>query len=830
MINRFSAHLASFICRHPWFVIAIGLCLAGVGGALAYHIDIKSSFSDLLPDQSQAVKDLEAISKRIGGRGTLSIQVEGKNLKAMERFADALVAKLKKYPSSEVLFIDYKIDSQKSFFEHNKYLYPSIDELTKLRDEIQKRVDDEIAKANPFFVDLASDDEKKKKKEEDSKFSLKEKRAEYEKELRRFDKYIDGYLTNEDGTMLIIVIKTPGSTTGVTFAQKFTKKIEDEIAALDPKGFDPSIDAYLTGELKDLPDEYHALRNDIVVMSNLCTGLIILVVLLYFRSLKMTIVLTVGLLSAILTTFGIVYLRIGYLNTATAFLAAIVAGNGINFGIYFLARYMEERTQGGEITDRISRTLSATIISVSTAALAAGTAYASLMATQFKGFNEFGFIGGVGMVVCLIYSLTMIPALIVIVERHMPFKSLSHEKHARGRIFSGASAWAVTRHPKMVFSIGAVALLASGISLVFFFRDPFEYDFRKLRNQYSQKVGSGKKGGATDKILGERSSPHIFLADNVAQVPKIKMALSGYMKTNPDPERQAIKAIKTAQDYVPGTIEEQEKKIALLGEIRELVEGHVFKSLSPEDRAEIERIKPPKDLVPITLASLPEELVRPFTELNGTRGTLMAVDMNGSIWDGPPIFRFARTIREVKLDDGKIVRSSGKVVIFNDMIQHVRNEGPIATLTAFLAVLVLVTVVYRNKRDVLILTVSMMSGVLIMLGGMAALGQKINFLNYIAIPISFGIGIDYTVNLYTRFQQEGPGSIEKVLRSTGGAVMITSLTTIVGFGAMWTSVNGAINSFATLAVLGEVACLSVAVLFAPAAFALFLKGLPKKTA
>ena len=826
MINRLSIQLAKFICKHPWLVVAIGLGLSAAGGFFTSKIGIHSSFSDLLPDQSPAVRDLKSISKRIGGRGTLMVQVEGKNVKAMERFTDALVEKIKAYPKDEVLFVEYKVDAQKTFFDRNKFLYVSTDELTKLRDEVQARVDDEIAKANPFFVDLSSDSDKKEKKEK-SDFDLKKKRTEYEDKLDKFDKFIDGYLTNEDGTMLVIVIKTPGSNTGVEFAQRFTKKVEAEIAALDPAKFDPSITANLAGELKDLPDEYEALTNDILVVSNLCTVLILLSVFLYFRSIKMLIIMAVGLIGALLTTFGIVYLRIGYLTQATAFLAAIVAGNGINFGIYFLARYMEERTGGGELVDRIARTLGGTLVSVSTAALAAGTAYASLMATQFKGFNQFGFIGGVGMVVCLVYALTVAPALTVLMERHFPFKALSKEKHERGRIFSAATALLVTRHPRKVFWTGVVLVIASGISLVFFLRDPFEYDFRKLRNQYAQKEGT--RSNDAEKIIGQRSSPHIFLADNVEQVPKIKKVLERYMKSNPVRSQRAIKAIRSVYDYIPASVDEQKKRIALLGEIRELIQGRVWKSLSPEDQKEIERLTPPADLEPVTIDNLPGELVRPYVELDGTRGTLIYVDQTGSVWDGPSIFRFSRIIREVKLDDGKILRSSGKVVIFNDMIRHVQTEGPWATLIAFSAVLVLLVLVYRNRRDVFVLSTAMISGVLLMMGFAVALDQKINFLNYIAIPISFGIGVDYTVNLYSRFKQEGPGSIERVLRSMGGAVMITSATTILGFGAMWFSINGAINSFATLAVLGEVCCLLTATVFAPAAFALFMKGLPPKT-
>lgn len=828
MINRFSVRLAALICRHPWLVVAIGLAFSAAGGFLTTKIGIHSNFADLLPDQSPAVRDLKSINKRIGGRGTLMVQVAGKNLPAMERFADALVSKMRAYPPEEVLYIEYKVDTQKAFFDKNKFLYVETDELTKLRDEVQARVDEEIAKANPFFVDLSSDSDEKKEKK--PAFDFKAKRAEYEDKLDKFDKYLDGYLTNADGTMLVIVIKTPGSNTGVKFAERFTKKVEAEIAALDPKKYDPSIEAELAGELKDLPEEYKALTNDILVVSNLCTVLILLSVFLYFRSAKLLIIMSINLIGALLTTFGIVYLRIGYLTQATAFLAAIVAGNGINFGIYFLARFMEERTKGGEIADRLARTLSGTILSVSTAALAAGTAYASLMTTQFKGFNQFGFIGGVGMVICLVYALTVAPALAVLMERHFPFKALTKEKHEQGRIFSAATAWIVTRHPRKVFWTGVVLLLASIVSLVFFLRDPFEYDFRKLRNQVAAKEGSGKRSNESEKILGQRSSPHIFLADDVDQVPKIKKALSPYMKTAPKKKDRAIKVIRSVHDFLPASVEEQEKRIALLGEIRELIRGRVFKTLSKEDKVEIERLTPPEDLKPITIDNLPEEMLRPYVELDGTRGTLMYVDMTGSVWDGPSIFRFSRIIREVKLDDGKVIRSSGKVVIFNDMIRHVQTEGPWATLIAFSAVMVLLVVVYRNKRDVFVLSAAMTSGVLLMMGAAVALGQKINFLNYIAIPISFGIGVDYTVNLYSRFKQEGPGSIDRVLRSTGGAVMITSATTIMGFGAMWFSINGAINSFATLAVLGEVACLTTATLFAPAAFVLFMKGLPKKTA
>lgn len=825
MNQRFLARWAHFVCRYPLLVAAIGLTVAIAGGYFAAQIKIKSSFTYLLPDNSSSVKDLNEISKRMGGMGTLIIQVEGssrKDLDAMKRFADDMVKKLSTYPKDEVLFVDYKVDALKTFFEKNKYLYADKNELEDIYQKLESHISEKKAKANPFYIDVVDDDDKK-----EDELNVDEYREKYNKKLATFDKYIDGYLTNEAGDTLIIVVKTPGENTGVDFALMFVDRVEKEIAALSPKKYSKNINVYLTGELKTLPEEYSALRNDILFVSNLCIALVLLAVSIYYRSFKLTLVLSIGLVCGVATTFGIVYFHIGYLTAATAFLAAIVSGNGINFGIYFLARYIEERAAGKPIEETITKTLSSTIASVSTAAFAAGASYASLMATQFKGFNQFGFIGGVGMLICLLFALTLNPALLVLLERHWPLSSKTINSFKNKKSLVHVFAWLVENHAKKILIVGAVAIIASIISLTLFLRNPFEYNFRNLRNQTSEKSGSGKRSGQAESILGQRSSPHIVLADNVEQVPKIKKALRKYYRDNPDERWQAIKFIKTIYDYLPGNMIEQEDKIEILNDIRTLVLKNV-NLLNKDKREEILDFVPQEGLSPVTVENIPEELVRPYVELDGTKGTLLLVDMNGSIWRKETMERFSRVIKRIKLEDGTVVRSSGKVVIFNDMLDYVANEGPYATLGAFIAVLLVIIVAFRNGRHFLILSASMLIGVLLMMGVAVAFEQKLNFLNFIAIPIQFGIGVDYSVNIYSRFLQEGPGSIGRILRNTGGAVLITSTTTIIGYGSMWFSINGAINSMANLANIGEVTCLFTAALLMPAIVAVYCKGLEKK--
>ena len=601
---------------------------------------------------------------------------------------------------------------------------------------------------------------------------------------------------------------------------------------MNPASYHASIKVNLTGSLKTLVEEYYALRDDIVWVSNLCVIAVLLAVAIYYRSLRMTLIVSLGLTAGVLTTMGLTKLAIGYLTSSTAFLASIVAGNGINFGIYFMARYMEERRHGKDLETTMTQTLVGAVQGISTAALAAAVAYLSLLSAEFDGFNQFGFIGGAGMAVCLFFALSLDPALVVIIERHWPFKKETEEEGMRGRIFSGAFAWLVVNHTKKLFWIGNVLVVVSIVLLVFFLRDPFEYNFRKLRNQYTNETGSGKFSSEAERIIGKRSQPHIILADRMDQVPLIKEALMPYhvdSKTMP-PEKLLFKDIDTIYDHLPGSEEEQVKKIEILKDIRRIVMDNTWESLDKDDKELLDRLTPPAELKVITPDDLPDEILRLYIERNGTRGTPVYVYMRDGMseWNGRDLQKFAAVVREVKLPNGEVVSSSGQGVIFADMLSYINREGPVITLLAWLLVLVVIFISFRNFKDWFVVSAYMTTGILLMMGVSIAMGEKINFLNFIALPLSVGVGVDYHVNFHARFYQEGPGNIGKVLHTTGGAIMMASLTTIIGYGALWFSLNGAINSFGTLAIVGEFTCLSMALLFMPACIGIYMNGLPKK--
>ncbi len=123
-----------------------------------------------------------------------------------------------------------------------------------------------------------------------------------------------------------------------------------------------------------------------------------LVILLYFCWWWCSlIVLLLPLLIGVFYAFALISfpaLRVTELNSNTAFMGSIIIGNGLNTGVILLARHREERRAGATVEEAIGRAIWGTRTATLSAALAAGVAYESLFATQFRGFRQFGAIGG----------------------------------------------------------------------------------------------------------------------------------------------------------------------------------------------------------------------------------------------------------------------------------------------------------------------------------------------------------------------------------------------------------------------------------------------------
>ena len=824
--ERLIGRYTEFLLRYHVPLLVVALLLTFLGALSASRFTIKTDFAELLPQDEPSIQDLEKAKKRKGGLSNMIVVVTSNDIQTNRRMIDDLVTRFSQVSGDYITYMKYHINEEKAFYEKHRHLYADLGDLEEIYKRLREKIRYERIKNNPV-LSMDFDGEELKPVE----FDVTDIREKYEKKTSSYQRFIDGYFTGEEGQLSAILLYPPHASTGVDFNKEMLKVIKIATAEVCNGGtldespgdldrvidkkcrerYHPSTQVGFTGGVVTAIVEQEAIVADLILVTCVCLTLVGMVVLLFFRIFRSLPIIGLPLLMGTTWTFGISIYIVEHLNTSTAFLAAIIVGNGINFGLIQLARYIEERRGGADLREALGAALRYTMKATSTAALAASIAYGSLIITKFRGFNGFGYMGGLGMILCWFSAFTVQPAFLILLERIRPLRFRKKGDRIPTGLFARPYARFVYRYGILLHVAG---WLFAGVCILFavsYLQDPFEYNFRNLRNQ-REGVAAYELSGRVSRIFPQRLNPLFILADREDQVPLIMAELD--RKNSTGPHRGLFQTIRSIYSYLP---KDQNEKIRVLKRIRKLLTKSTLSWLSDEERQEVEEFKPPGDLKPVTKDDLPLSLTRIFTELDGRVGLPVALyPRHGrSIWDGHFLMKVADASREVNLPDGETVTSAGVATIFADMIRAIERDGPRAVIASLLGVMLLVLIAYQGLKYVLLILVSLFFGVVWTVGPAAMIDLKLNFLNFIALPITFGIGIDYAVNVLNRYRIEGPGSIQRVIGSTGGAVILCSLTTLIGYSSLLIADNRALVSFGILADIGEVASLAAAVFLLP---------------
>jgi predicted exporter len=596
-------------------------------------------------------------------------------------------------------------------------------------------------------------------------------------------------------------------------------RVKADIAALG--GTDAYAPAMRVGYSCDVAvnvEELEALLADLSVSSIVVIALVLGVIVFYYRWWRSVLVLFPPLFLAAGYSFALASLPpfgVTELNSNTAFLGSILLGNGINFGIVVLARYVEERRAGQPVNEALAVALSMSRPGTLAAALAAGVSYASLVATDFRGFRQFGIIGGIGMVVSWAAAYVLFPPLVAWVDRGA--QAAPKPLPARGGPMDAVSRF-VVGYPR------AIALVAGALTLAAMWTTSgagaqnLESDFSKLRRADTWTNGDGYWSGRMDDLLGTYLTPTVVLTDDVDQARAIATDLREAMKR--PPLDGLLASVRTLDDVLPA---DQAAHIELANAIREDMTPKM-RSLMPEDkRATIERFLDGAPSTTITLADLPPSFTTGLRENDGTIGhaVLLYPKLAGGLWEGPTLAAFVGAVRNVaaahpgpKARGGRV---AGSLPLSADILDSIRRDGAKASAIALAGVVAVVVLLFRTSSTSALVVGSLLVGVLWLGALTMALHVKINFANFIAFPITFGIGVDYAVNVMSRYVSDG--DVGGAVRSTGGAVTLCSLTTIIGYSSLLLAQNRALFLFGLVAVLGEVACLTAGVVVLPAVVA-----------
>ncbi len=801
-----SKRLISLLIKFKKEVIFGGTLLALVAGwfSVQLYCNLRPDIEELLPETARSVIDLNHLSERLESFDNMVVLVFSKETEKSKRFVNDLAKRLNEVPHDIVARVEYRIGHEVEFFKQRQALYLDVPDLKGLSTYLRDRILYEKTIRNPirlFPLDEIHEPE--------YDFDALQNNADASA-ISSYTRFSDGYYATADNTVRAVVVYMPGK--GLDHAHRMKDAIEKVVTDLNPTSYGADIKVRYTGNVANLIEESSALVADLEFSTFVVIIAVMLAMIVFYRSFWATSALVLSLFMGTLWTFGFAYFAIGYLNANTAFLASIVIGNGINFGIIFLARYLEERNQmdaESAVAVAMKKTAPATAI----AALAAGLSYASLMLTSFRGFNQFGLIGLAGMVLCWISAYTLLPAFLMLFDSRI----IRNFKGGLGTpVIMGAIARGVGRFPRALCSLALVAAFLSVATFRNWGPHLIETDFSKLRDKRSMAEGSGGLYHYIDEIFGHSSSPLVILTQGREEAGRIADRLrAAKMAAQPT----FITTVQTLADFVPL---DQEKKITVLREIKKMLSPQILKFMEPETRTIASEMMSPSAFRQFTEADLPPLVLARFREKSGTVGQVVLVDklIEEGKDDSRSLAQFMTTVRGAAEAESKGAPVAGELAVTYDMFEAITHDGPKVTLVALGIVVLLVIAIFRDVKTASLALFALGIGVLWFAGLVLGFGLKINFLNFIALPITFGIGVDYGVNIFQRYRETGKANILEVIRSTGGAVVLCSLTTVIGYSSLLLAGNRAFVSFGLLAVLGEITCVLAAVVALPALLSL----------
>lgn len=804
MIRRLVEHQF----RHRWawmagFAVALAPCVWAVSS-----LRVRSDFKELLPQNKPSVVTLDRIIAEVGGIDSLIVAVEGEDHVAMERFIEALVAKLGEFPQGYIRYVDYNVGGAEKFFADRKYLYLDLADLVSIRERIAAKIASEKLRNNPLFFSLEDEAEKK------DELDFSDLKAKYGREAGRFEGYTDGYYFGEQNRLAAVVIRPFGASTGIDFTQDLMARVQRAVDEVGPASYHRSLKIRYSGKYQETIQEYQQVIRDMLETLGLCLLLVAAAIYLYFWRARVLVFLSIPLAAGALVTFALTRWTIGYLNSQTAFLGSVIVGNGINTGVIFLARYLEERRRGVAPLPAMATTLRTTWLGTMCAAVTTSAGFACLLASEIKGFSHFGFIGGIGMMATWFAYFVALPPVVFVLESRFPMVRES------GRVplnqwqgLFDALADLIARRARAIAVVGIAGAVASAALFARAAPDALEYDFSKLRNRYREtgETEAALKARIT-AIFGENTSPSTILIDHPAQAAEVCAKVMAAEADVAAADR-TIDKCRSILDFVPA---DQPAKLAELRRIRALLRDGAVNFAQGEHRREIDALRATAALRPFGMDELPVEVKRNFMKADGTLGRFVYVypTPDAKLSNGRRLIQFADRLASIRLADGSEFRTSGQSAIFADLLKSVKKDGPFATVFSLLTVCAIAALTFRTARASGYVIAGLVLGAIYMLGLQALLGIKLNFFNFIAIPVTYGIGIDYGVNLYQRYLYEK--DILAALRGTGSAIFLCSITTFISYVTLLTAQNQALVSFGWLALLGEGGCLFASLVVMPA--------------
>ena len=759
--GAWSARLVDALTRR--YGLALLLVLATAAGAFYWgaEIPIRSDMENLFPESSPIVQRAKRARGLIGHRSELLVLVGSKDRAVNRQVAAELADRLRGF-KQYITSVTYKRDI--SFFEKQATLYLSIKDLKRLEADVSEAIASVVrAKITDDFDDGEEPVEVEKK-------SKKRKRLPSKEEIKRRYKAgaLSAYFESPDGQVIGIKAFPNFKPADARKALALTQLIRKESDRLIEKHRALGLTITVEGEYSKFAAAVEQIKIELRLATGVALGAICLILMFFFRRIRAFILVLVPLLVALMWTLLAARGAVGYLNIITAFIFAILLGLGIDFLVHGASRVEEEFNAGRPLKDALIGGLSRLGPAMIGAAMTTVGTFAVLTVFDFRGFSQFGAIAAMGVALCLVAVYVVLPPLTMSLARIRPPRALTTEGPALETGGEAEETLLSTRGARIVLVFFVVL---AGAALYAAAAAPglgFDRNTRGFRPKVSKKASA--LSTKYRKEAEVRSyAPALVVTGGLEETERLHRHLEAQVKLEP-----LLESVKSVYSLIP---EGQGAKLAIVREIRRKVRNK-YDHLDGPTKKDADRLLPHLKPTRFGPADLPEWVRREFTDTRGGFGRYVLLYFTGSKADAGHALKIYNRFGEMKVD-GKTFHSTASYYILAETYRVMTEEGPRAVLLACLVILILLSLDFRNVRDVLTVFLPLVVSFVLFLGVLAVADIPLNMFNIILLPAIFGIGVDTTIHLVHRLN-EGCG-LRRMLRTTGKAAFVSSLTTAAGF-------------------------------------------------
>ena len=597
----------------------------------------------------------------------------------------------------------------------------------------------------------------------------------------------------------------------------------------------------LTGPVPIANEEYATVQDGAIV-NGIGTVLVVLLILwMALHSAKIIFAVFVNLFIGLSLTTAAGLLMVGSLNLLSIAFAVLFVGLGVDFGIQFSVRYRSERFKNDNLSQALEEAARRSAVPLSLAAMATAAGFLCFMPTDYKGISELGEIAGAGMLIAFTSSITVLPAMLKLLNP-------PGEMEPVGYAFLAPLDHFLERH-RLPIIVGTLVVAVAGMPLLYFMK--FDFNPMNLRNPKAESIATfldlrkdpNTGANAIDVMTNSEADakaieakleklPEVLRVMSLDsfipqdQAPKLKLiaqaakllgpALNPDSIDAPPSDRENVDSLKSAAENLRKTAGDDKGAGAVAS--RRL--GDALAKLAASDEATrnkaqeifitplkvvIEQLKNALLAQPVSLQTLPAELVNGWKAKDG----LMRVEAlpRGDPNDNDNLRKFAAAVlaAEPTAIGGPVsILKSGDTVVA--AFVH-------AGAYALLVISLLLWITLRRITDVLLTLVPLLVAGAVTLEICVLIKLPLNFANIVALPLLLGIGVAFKIYYVTAWRS---GRTNLLQTSLTRAIFFSALTTATAFGSLWLSSHPGTSSMGKLLALSLVTTLAAVLLFQPA--------------